>query len=145
MRRDRILARRLLEIVLPPPRDRLVEEREIVGGLDVVAQRLERPDDHVAVAVPVADLGVGLEHEPLRPVATRLVLLREDDPQDLLDRRVVLERQQELDRPLADVARAPGRAAVLLQAVRHGEMHHRVVREPREYGIERGDVAGRHR
>ena len=41
----------------------------------------------------------------------RLVLLREDDPQDLLDRRVVLEREQELDRPLADVARAPGGAA----------------------------------
>ena len=29
-----------------------------------------------------------------------------------LDRRVVLEREQELDRPLADVARAPGGAAV---------------------------------
>ena len=140
MRRDRILARRRLGIILPPPRNRLVEEREIVRGLDVVAERLERPDDHVAVAVPVPDRAIGLEHEPLRPVATRLVLLREDDPQDLLDRLVVLERQQELDRALACVARAPRGAPVLLQAMRHGEVHHGVVREPREQRIERRNV-----
>ena len=132
MRGHRILVRRLLEIILPPPRNWLVQEREIVRGLDVVAERLERPDDHVAVAVPVAESGVRLEHEPLRPVATRLVLLREDDPQDLFDRLIVLERQQKFDRPLAHVARAPRRAAVLLQAMRHGQVHHRVVREPRE-------------
>ena len=41
----------------------------------------------------------------------RFVLLREDDSQDVLDRGVVLEREQELDRALADVARAPGGAA----------------------------------
>ena len=140
MGRDRVAAARSLEVVLAPPGDRLVEEGEVVGRLDIVAERLERPDDDVAMAVPVADVGIGLEHEPLRPVAARLVLLGEDDPQDLLDRRVVLEREQELDRALADVAGAPGGAGVLLEAVRHGEMDHRVVREPREERVERRDA-----
>ena len=56
-------------VVVAPPGDRLVEEGEVVGRLDVVAERLERPDHDVAMAVPVADLRVRLEHEPLRPVA----------------------------------------------------------------------------
>ena len=75
----------------------------------------------------------------------QLVLLREDDAQDLLDRLVVLERQQELDRALADVARAPGGAGILLQPVRHGEVDHRVVREPREERVERLDARARFR
>ena len=140
MRRHRIPVRGRREIVLAPPGDRLVEKREIVRGLDIVAERLQRPDDDVAMAVPVADLRVGLEHEPLRPVAARLLLLREDDPQDLLDRRVVLEREQELDRALAHVARAPGGAAGLLEAMRHGQVHHGVLREPGEDRVDRGDA-----
>ena len=58
---------------------------------------------------------------------------------------VVLEREQELDRPLADVARAPGGAGILLEAVRHGQMHHGVVGEPREHRIERRDVGAARR
>ena len=58
---------------------------------------------------------------------------------------VVLERQQELDRPLADIAGAPGGAGILLEAVRHREMHHRVVGEPREQRIECGEARDRFR
>ena len=53
---------------------------------------------------------------------------------------VMLERQQELDRPLADVAGAPGGAGILLEAVRHGEVHDRVMGKPGEHRIERGYV-----
>ena len=70
-----------------------------------------------------------------------LILLREDDPQNLLDRLVMFEREQELDRPLADIARSPGGAGILLEPVRHGEMDHGIVGEPREHAIERRDVA----
>ena len=140
MDRDRVALLGRLERVVLPPGHRLVENGEVVGRLDVVAERLQRPDDHVAMAVPVADLRVGLDHEPLRPVAARRLLLGEDDPHDLPHRRVVLEREQELDRALADVAGAPGSAAELLEAVRHGEVDHRVVRQPREERVERGDA-----
>ena len=67
----------------------------------------------------------------------RLILLREDDPQDLLDRRVMLERQQKLDRPLADIAGSPGGAGILFEPVRHGQMDHGIVGEPREQRVER--------
>ena len=60
---------------------------EIAGRLDVVAEGLERPDDDVAMAAAGADLRIGLQHEPLRPVAARLVLLGEDDAQDVAHRR----------------------------------------------------------
>ncbi len=126
--------------VVGAPRHRLVEEGAVVGRLDVVAERLERPDDDVAVAVAVADLGVGRQHEPLRPVAAGLALLGEDGAQDVLDRRVVLEGEEELDRTLADVAGAPGRAARLLEAVGDGEMDHAVLGEPRQQGVELGDA-----
>ena len=57
--------------------------------------------------------------------------------QDRLGRRVVLEREQQLERALADVARAPGRDRILLEAVRRREMDHRVMREPGENRVER--------
>ena len=123
---------RLLEIVLAAPRDRLVEESKIAGGLDIVAERLERPDDDVAMRLPVLHHGIGFEHEPLRPVAALLVLLGEEDAQDLFDRLIMLERQQEFDRALADVTRAPRAAGILFETVRRGEMDHPVMREPGE-------------
>ena len=45
----RLGVRGLVEIVLAAPCDRLIEESEIAGGLDIVAERLERPDDDVAM------------------------------------------------------------------------------------------------
>ena len=65
--------------------------------------------------------------------------MREDDPQDLLDRFIVLERQEQFDRSLADVARPPRRTRVLLEPARHREMNHRVVREPWQRRVERCD------
>ena len=140
VRRHRVPVCSRSKILLAPPRDRLIQEPEIARRLDIIAQRLQRPHDDVAVAVPVADLRIRLEHEPLRPVALRFVLLRKDDPQDLPDRGVMLEREQELDRPLADVARAPGRAARLLQTMRHGQVHHGVLRQPGEDRVDRRDT-----
>ena len=55
MRRDGVRALGRCEIVLAPPGDRLVEEGEVVRRFDIVAERLQRPDDDVAMAVPVAD------------------------------------------------------------------------------------------
>ncbi len=134
--RDRVLVCGTLQRLVAAPRRGLVEKRQIVGGFEIVVERLQRPDDHIAVAVPVLNERVGLEHEPLRPVASRRVLLREDDPQDLLDRFVVFERQEEFDRSLADVAGSPRRTGVLLEPARHRQMDHRVVREPRQRRVE---------
>src|ERR1700722_14742681 len=103
----------LLEIVCAAPRDRLIEESEIAGSLDIVAERLERPHDDVAVRLLVLHHGIGFQHEPLWPVAAVLVLLSKQDAEDLFDLLIVLERQQEFNRALADVARAPGAAGIL--------------------------------
>ncbi len=93
------------------------------------------------MAVPIADGAIGVEHEPLRPVAGSLRLLGEHDPQNFLGRAIMLERQEQLDRPLADVARAPGGAGILLQAVRHGQMDHRVMDQPGQEMVQRGQLA----
>ena len=85
--------------------------------------------------------GIGFEHEPLRPVALLLVLLRENDAQQLLGRPVMLERQEQLQRALADVARAPCGARILLEAMRRREVDHGVVRQPREDRIDGLGVA----
>ena len=92
------------------------------------------------MAVAVADLAVGVEHEPLRPVAARLELLGKDDAQDLADRLMMAERQEEFHRPLADIARAPGRRRILFEAARHRQMHHGVLGEPGEDGGERSSL-----
>ena len=134
--------RRLFEIVRAAPRDRLVEEGKIAGGLDIVAERLERPDDDVAVRLPVLHHGIGFEHEPLRPVAALFVLLSEENAQNLFDRLIVLERQQEFDRALAHVARAPGAAGILFETMRRGEMNHRVMRKPGKDRVDGKRVRG---
>ena len=90
--------------------------------------------------MPILDARVWLEHEPLRPVASLFELLREDDPENLFDRLVVFERQEEFNRSLADVARAPRRTRVLFEAVWHRQVHHRVVSKPRKYRIESGNI-----
>ena len=55
--RDRIAMGGLFEIVLAPPRDGFVEEGEIAGRFDVIAQGLQRPDDDVAMRLRVVDRG----------------------------------------------------------------------------------------
>ena len=131
-----------VEIVLAAPRDRLIEKSKIAGGLDIVAERLERPDDDVAMRLLVLHHGIGFEHEPLRPVAAAFVLLREEDAQNLFDWPIMLERQKEFDRALADVARAPGAAGILFETVRRGEVDHGVVRKPGEDRVDGERVGG---
>ena len=138
--RNRVLVSGTLERLVAAPRRGFLEKGQIVGSLEVVVQRFERPDDYIAVAVRVLNGRVRLEHEPLRPVAARGVLLCENDPQYLLDGPVVLERQEEFDRSLADVTRSPRCARVLLEPARHRQMDHRVVRKPRQRCVERRDL-----
>ena len=83
---------RFLKIVLAPPGDRFVEKGEIAGRFDVVTKRLQRPNDDIAMRLLALDGGIGLEHEPLRPVAAILVLLGEEDAQNRFRRLVMLER-----------------------------------------------------
>ena len=53
MRRDGVRTRGLLESVVAPPCASLVEERQISGRFDIVAKRLQRPHDDIAVRAPV--------------------------------------------------------------------------------------------
>ena len=55
---------------------------------------------------------------------------------------IMLERQQEFDRALADVARAPGAAGILFETMRRGEMDHPVMREPGEDRVDGERVRG---
>ena len=55
---------------------------------------------------------------------------------------IMLERQQQFDRALADVARAPRAAGILFETVRRGEMDHAVVREPGEDRVDGERVRG---
>ncbi len=119
-------------------RHRRVEERGIVRGEQILREREQRPEDDVAVRVAGADAALALEeHEPLRPVAVG-ILRREDAQQQIAERREAAEREQQLDRPLADVARAPAAARVLLEPARREVVDQRIVREP---GQDLGDAA----
>src|ERR1700746_3885351 len=80
--------------------------------------------------------GVGLQHKPLRPAASFLILLGKNNAQNSLRRLIMLKRQEQFHRPLANVAGAPGSARILFKAMRHREMHHGVMHQPREDGAD---------
>ena len=92
-------------------RDFLVEERQVVRRLEVVAQRLERPVNHVTVAVGLLDLAIPIEHEPLRPVAGLRVLVRVDGAKMSRTGAELAGREEVLHGSLADVADTPRGAA----------------------------------
>ena len=95
------------------------------------ASTTQRPEDDVAVRIAGPDVALAVEeHEPLRPVAIG-ILLPHHPQQQIADRLEATEREQQLHRSLADVARAPAAAGVLLEAARRQVMHERIVREPR--------------
>src|ERR1019366_1178088 len=133
-----IAVRRPVERVLAPPGDGLVEKAEVPRCLEIVVERLERPDDDISVTHSILDDRIRFEHEPLWPAALRLILLSEDNSQDLLDGMVMFQRKQELDWPLADVAGSPGGTGILFEPVRHAQMDLRIVGEPREQRVEGG-------
>ena len=115
-------------------RQLLVEQRGIAAGQQVLREREQRPEHDVAVRVCRADAALAFEeHEPLRPIAVR-VLVAEHAQQQLAHRCRAPEREQQLDRTLAHVARAPAAARVLLEAARREMVDPRVVREPGQDG-----------
>ena len=82
------------------------------------AEREQRPEHDVAVRVAGADRALALEeHEPLRPIAVR-ILRTHHAQQQIAHRRGVAEREQHLERALTDIARAPPAARVLLETPR---------------------------
>jgi hypothetical protein len=50
---ERSLVLGLYVVVIVPPGDRRVEESQIIGRFNIVTQRLERPDDHIAVCMAI--------------------------------------------------------------------------------------------
>ena len=133
MGRDRVPPLGAGEILLVAPGHRLVQEGEVVGRLDIVAQRLQRPDDDVAMGVPVLDLRIGLEHEPLRPVAPRLRTAgRRRCAGSSFTGASCSSASRNSTGPWQTSRVPQARAGILLQPVRHGEMDHRVMREPGE-------------
>ena len=94
----------------------LGEQRGVAGRLQVVTDREQGPVEDVAVGVLLAALGERREEvEGLRPV-TPGVLGPEEAEQDVALVGVATQRGEQPDRPLADVAGAPGAAGELLQA-----------------------------
>ena len=115
-------------------RQLLVEQRVITAGQQVLCECEQRPEHDVAVRVFWTDAALALEeHEPLRPIAV-LVLIAEYAQQQLAHRCRAPEREQPLDWTLADVARAPAAARILLEAARREMVYPRVVREPGQDG-----------
>ena len=115
-------------------RQLLVEKRGIVAGQQVLCECEQRPEHDVAVRISRTDAALAFEeHEPLRPIAV-LVLVAEYAQQQLAHRFRAPEREQQLDRTLAHVARAPAAARVLLEPARREMVYPRVVREPGQDG-----------
>ena len=83
---------------------------------------------------------VPVEHEPLRPVACRPVLVLVHDAQDVADGAGIARRHEELDRPLGHVADRPGGTAVLLETVRCREVDHGIDRIPAQQVVDASEV-----
>ena len=129
---------------------RLVEQRRILARDQVARQAEQRPEDDVAVRIAGTQIALALEErEPLRPVAVR-VLRGKDAQQQVTHRLRAAQRQQHLERSLADVARAPSAARILLEPARRQVMHQRVVQVPGQNvgqacHVARQGAVGRHR
>ena len=118
----------------------IVENRGVLAGEQVLGERVHRPEDDVAVRVGRPDGAFAIEeHEPLRPVAVG-VLVGEDAQQQVAQRLPAAERQQQLDRTLAHVARAPAAAGVLLEPTRREVVDQGIVGVPGENVLQTGDV-----
>ena len=127
--------------VVAPPGDRLVEEGEVVGRFEVVAERLQRPDDDVAMAVPVADVRIGLEHEPLRPVAAASRTAAAKTMRRISLTAASCSSASRNSTGPWQTSRVPQAAPVYCsRPCGTREMDHRVVGEPREERVERRDL-----
>ena len=109
-----------------------VEDRRVAAREQVLGEREQRPEHDVAVRVAGADAALALEeHEPLRPVAVAAFCAFESRAATGRASAPCAEREQQLDRTLADVARAPAAARELLEAARREIVDQRVVRAAR--------------
>ena len=119
----------------------LIEQRRILARDQVARQAEQRPEDDVAVRIAGTQLALALEErKPLRPVAVG-VLRREDTQQQVTHRLRAVKRQQHLERSLANVARAPSAARILLEPARRQVVHQRVMQVPRHDVGQAGHVA----
>ena len=121
--------------------DLAVEEGGVGGVVEVVGGGEEGPDGDVAVAVRRLDVLERRVHVPLGPVAAAVVLVGEDVGEEVGGGVGLAAGEQPLERPLAGVADAPGRARVLLEPVGRGEVDRGVVLEPGEGVGQGGDRA----
>ena len=131
-----VLPHRRLFAGLRAPRvekaDRLIQHGAIARGEQILSQHHERPEHDIAMRVAGSDATLALEkHEPLRPIAVRVLLLHDSQQQVAYGRGTIL-REQQFHRSLADVARAPTAAGVLFQAPRRKVVHQGVMGEPRD-------------
>src|SRR5205085_6217733 len=126
--------------IMPGKGDRFSNEACIAAGTEVFGKREQRPINDVAVGV--ARLGPFFrweELEPLRPVAARMLSAKYPREQ-VAQRPHPVECNQQADRPLAYVARAPRSTAELFQTTRGQVMHQRVVGEPGKDGVQTVDL-----
>jgi len=98
-----------------------LQEADVVAGLHVVAQRLDRPEADIAMAVRLLDGTERWKHEPLGPAAVVGVLLREHGLQKAAHHVVAARGQEPFHRALADVAHTPSRAAILFEPMGGGK------------------------
>ncbi len=113
--------------------DALIQQAGICGCDEVLGQDQHWPKDNIAMGIARPDVALAFEeHEPLWPIS--VCVLRAHHAQEQIAYGLsAAQRKQHFDGPLADVARAPTAARVLLQASRRQVMHERVVCEPRRY------------
>ncbi len=113
-------------------RHALVEHCAIAGSDEILSEHHQRPEHDVAVRVAGTNVPLALEeHEPLRPITVG-ILLPHDPQQHVAYRLHATQGEQQFDRSLADIARAPAASGVLLEASRRQVVHERIVCEPRD-------------
>ena len=111
-------------------RQAFIQQCRIARGGEVLRQREQRPIDDIAMRVAGADVALAVEeHEPLGPVAIR-ILLAEYPAQQVADGREASGRQQQFHRSLADIAGAPTAAGILLKPARGEIVHQRIAHPP---------------
>ncbi len=108
-------------------------QRVVTGGAEVIAERQQRPVDDVSVRLALPRRPVPREEvERLWPIAA-FVLRGQHQQQQLAQLIVRTECEQESDRALGDVARAPGATAVLLEPAGRQVVDERIVGEPGQH------------
>ena len=108
----------------------LIKKAPVFRSREVLGQGQHRPEHNVAVGVARPDVPLPIEeHEPLGPVAVRVLGL-EDSDQKVSDGLVAAQRQEHLHRTLRNVTGTPAASRVLLEAARGEVMDQGVLDKP---------------